>query len=166
MSEVTAYIALGSNLGHRLDHLHAAALALAAHPQIRLTGHSGIYETAPVGGPVGQGAFLNAVLEVKTSLTANELLRLMQSIEDQQGRQRIEHWGPRTLDLDLLIFGAEIVLAPDLTIPHPRLTERNFVLAPFCDLAPDLIIPGTSQTVKEMYRRVGDEGLAITPYTF
>lgn len=166
MSEVTAYIALGSNLGHRLSHLHAAALALEAHPHIRLTGHSRIYETAPVGGPAGQGAFLNAVLEVKTTLTARELLIRMQSIEQLRGRQRSEHWGPRTLDLDLLVFGAEIVLDPELVVPHPRLAERNFVLAPFCDLAPDLIIPGTAQTVKEIKRSAGNEGLEITPYTF
>lgn len=166
MSEVTAYIALGSNLGDRLAHLQAAATALATHPQVRLSGQSRIYETAPVGGPSGQGAFLNAVLQVKTTLSARELLDLMLSIEQLRARIRIEHWGPRTLDLDLLLFGNEQINELGLTVPHPRLSERNFVLAPLSDLAPQLLIPGNSLTIAELKRNAGVDGLEITPYTF
>lgn len=164
--DITAYIALGSNLGPRLGHLQTAAITLAAHPQITITAYSHIYETAPVGGPAGQGAFLNAVLQVKTMLSAHELLATMQAIEQAQGRERDVQWGPRTLDLDLLLFGDEVIYEPALIVPHPRLTERNFVLAPFCDLAPDHIIPGTAQTVKELNQNAGNKGLEITSYTF
>lgn len=166
VSEVTAYIALGSNLGSRLHYLRAAAKALAEHPQINITGYSRIYETTPVGGPAEQGAFLNAVIRLTTTLSAQELLALMQSIEQAQGRQRTVHWGPRTLDLDLLLYGAEAIHESELTVPHPRLTERNFVLVPLCDLAPTLSIPGYCQTVKELTMRLGEAGVHLTQYIF
>lgn len=166
MPEVTAYIALGSNLGPRLNHLHAAASALEADPQISISGYSRIYETVPVGGPAGQGAFLNAVIQVDTTLTARSLLELMLFIERSQGRQRIEHWGPRSLDLDLLLYNAAVIHELGLTVPHPRLAERNFVLAPLCDLAPDLCLPGTVQTVKVLKIIAGDVGIELTLLTF
>lgn len=166
MSEVTAYIALGSNLGTRLSHLRAAASALDTHLQISITGYSHIYETAPVGGPAGQGAFLNAVIRLNTTLTARELLESLLSIERLQGRQRIEPWGPRTLDLDLLLYGEEVINEPGLTVPHPRIAERSFVLVPLCDLAPDLLIPGYTQSVKALAMKVGDAGIETMPLTF
>lgn len=166
VSEVTAYIALGSNLGSRLHYLRAAATALEAHPKIHITGYSHIYETAPVGGPAGQGAFLNAVIRLNTTLTARELLDTLLSIERVQGRQRIEQWGPRTLDLDLLLFGEEVIHDPDLTIPHPRSAERNFVLVPLCNLAPDLIIPGYTHSVKELATKAGNTGVEKTSFRF
>jgi 2-amino-4-hydroxy-6-hydroxymethyldihydropteridine diphosphokinase len=163
---VKAYLALGSNLGFRLGHLQAAAMALDTHQQITITGYSRIYETAPVGGPAGQGAFLNAVLEIRTSLSARGLLEFMLSIEDSRGRQRKVHWGPRTLDLDLLLYGAEVISEPGLTVPHPHLAERNFVLIPLCDLVPNLIIPDHTQPVKELRIQSGDEGIEPTLFTF
>jgi 2-amino-4-hydroxy-6-hydroxymethyldihydropteridine diphosphokinase len=163
---VKAYLALGSNLGFRLGHLQAAAMALDTHQQITITGYSRIYETAPVGGPAGQGAFLNAVIQLQTTLPARELLAFMLSIEKSQGRQRIETWGPRTLDLDLLLYGTEVIHEPGLTVPHLRLTERNFVLVPLSDLAPNLIIPGQQQTIKELKMIAGDAGVELTQLTF
>lgn len=166
VAETVAYIALGSNLGARLDYLRKAAQSLAAHPQINVLAHSRIYETAPVGGPAGQSAFLNAVLQVTTSLTARALLKVMLAIEEANGRTRTVLWEARTLDLDLLLFGAEHIHEPDLIVPHPRLAERNFVLVPLCDLAPDFIIPGYGQTVKELTTRAGEAGVSMTQFTF
>lgn len=166
MSSVTAFIAFGSNLGDRLNHLRAAAEALARHPAVSNPVHSRIYETAPVGGPQGQGAFLNAALQLETTLTARELLELLLTIERSRGRERREHWGPRTLDLDLLLYGSAVIREPGLTVPHPRLHERNFVLAPLCDLAPDLLIPGRGQTVSELLASAGSAGLQLTSFSF
>lgn len=162
----TAYIALGSNLGQRLSHLRHAAFALEANPQIDVIACSRIYETAPVGGPAGQGAFLNAVLQLTTTLTARALLDLMLAIELARGRKRAVHWGARTLDLDLLLWGDEHIYEPGLIVPHPRLAERNFVLVPLCDLAPDFIMPGYQQTVKELTMQAGEAGVKLTQFTF
>lgn len=162
VSEITAYIALGSNLGDRLNHLQSAIANLSAHPQINPVAKSKIYETDPVGGPSGQGAFLNAVIEVTTTLNARELLKFMLATERLHGRARIEHWGPRTIDLDLLLFGTEQIDEPGLEVPHPRIAERNFVLAPFADLAPALIIPGHTQTIAELLAIAGQHGIAET----
>ncbi|HWQ32506.1 MAG TPA: 2-amino-4-hydroxy-6-hydroxymethyldihydropteridine diphosphokinase [Blastocatellia bacterium] len=166
MSGVTAFIALGSNLGDRFNHLRAAAEALARHPAVSRIICSRIYETVPVGGPEGQDAFLNAALQLETTLSARELLELLLAIERSRGRERREHWGPRTLDLDLLLYGSAIIREPGLTVPHPRLHERNFVLAPLCDLAPDLIIPGRGQTVGESLASAGSAGLQLTSFSF
>src|SRR6476469_5724358 len=102
---VPAYLALGSNLGDRRAHLEQAVADLKASPDIRVGRLSSLYETAPVGGPAGQGPYLNAALEVETSLDPDALLRLLLSIEERHGRVRAERFGPRTLDLDLLLFG-------------------------------------------------------------
>lgn len=151
---ITAYIALGSNLGDRPGHLRAAAAAIEKHPALKLISQSRVYETAPVGGPAGQGAFLNAVLKLETELTAGSLLELLLAIERSRGRERLTHWGPRTLDLDLLIYGDEIIREPGLTVPHPGLSHRAFVLAPLSELAPELVIPGLGTTVREMLSKV------------
>jgi 2-amino-4-hydroxy-6-hydroxymethyldihydropteridine diphosphokinase len=166
VSRVTAFIALGSNLGDRLSHLRAAAEALARHPAVSRIIRSRIYETPPVGGPEGQGAFLNAALQLETTLSARELLELLLAIERSRGRERTARWGPRTLDLDLLLYGSESIREPGLTVPHPRLAERNFVLAPLCNLAPDLIIPGRGQTVSELLASAGSAGLQLTGFSF
>src|SRR5581483_9174819 len=105
----TAYIALGSNLGDRLSYLRAAAQTLAAQPEITVTGKSRVYETVPIGDQAGPEFFLNAVLRLETSLAPRALLDLLLEIERRQGRERAVHWGPRTLDLDLLLYAAEII---------------------------------------------------------
>ncbi|HVF75364.1 MAG TPA: 2-amino-4-hydroxy-6-hydroxymethyldihydropteridine diphosphokinase [Acidimicrobiales bacterium] len=129
-----AFLALGSNLGDRWGYLRAA---VAAVPD--LVAVSPVYETAPVGGPDGQGAFLNCVVELDTDRSPRELLDLCRRLEADAERVRVERWGPRTLDVDVLLVGDERVDEPDLVVPHPRMWERAFVLVPLHDLAPDLV---------------------------
>ncbi len=133
-----AFLGLGSNLGDRLAYLQLAVDGLAASPGVRLVAVSPVYETAPVGGPE-QPDYLNAVAEVETTLTARELLAVANAIEAEGERVRKERWGPRTLDVDVLLVGDERHDTPELTVPHPRMTERAFVLAPLADLAPELV---------------------------
>src|SRR6516162_10048150 len=114
---VTAYIALGSNLGERAENLRLAAEALRARPGIHVVGLSSFHETAPVGGPPGQGPYLNAAAELQTDLAPRELLAALLDIERDLGRIRREHHGPRTLDLDLLLYGDRILCEPDLHVP-------------------------------------------------
>ena len=131
-----AFLALGSNLGEREQLLREA---VASIPD--LVAVSPVYETDPVGGPGGQGAFLNAVVELDTERSPRELLELCQRLEADAQRVREERWGPRTLDVDVLLVGDLTVDEPDLEVPHPRMWERRFVLAPLADLAPDVVPP-------------------------
>lgn len=131
-----AYVALGSNLGDRRVHLRGAVGAL---PDVQRV--SSVYETAPVGGPE-QGPYLNCVVELDTDLDPHELLAACQAAEQAAGRQRDVRWGPRTLDADVLIYDDLELDTPDLVIPHPRMNERRFVLAPLSDLAPERCPPG------------------------
>ena len=133
-----AHLGLGSNLGDRLGLLQGAVTALVATEGIKLVGVSGVYATEPVGGPV-QGPYLNAVVALDTVLSATELLGVAQRLEAAAGRVRAERWGPRHLDVDVLLVGDEQVATDRLTVPHPRLWERGFVLAPLADVAPDLV---------------------------
>ena len=131
-----AYLGLGSNLGDRLAHLQAAVDGLAGTPGIEVAAVSPVYETRPVGGPP-QGHYLNAVVALHTDLTPRDLLNIAQRLETREHRVRAERWGPRTLDVDVLLVGDEVVEEPDLVVPHPRLSERAFVLVPLSDLAPE-----------------------------
>jgi len=133
-----AHLGLGSNLGDRLGFLQAAVTGLAATPGIQVASVSRVYETAPVGGPE-QAPYLNAVVALDTDLGAVDLLAVAQALEADAARVRGERWGPRTLDVDVLLVGAEQIDTPELTVPHPRLWERGFVLAPLADLDPDLV---------------------------
>jgi len=133
-----AYLALGSNLGDRLEHLQRAVEALATTEGVGIHAFSRVYETAPVGGPA-QDAYLNAVVAVDTGLSPHQLLVVAQTLERQAARVRSERWGPRTLDVDILLFDDIRVDDADLTIPHPRMWERGFVLAPLRDVAPGLV---------------------------
>lgn len=128
-----AFLGLGSNLGDRVAHLRDAVGALADVVAV-----SPVYETAPVGGPE-QGPYLNLVVELDTALHARGLLDVARGLEERAGRLRDERWGPRTLDVDVLWVDGEIVDDADLQVPHPRMWERRFVLAPMADLAPDLV---------------------------
>jgi 2-amino-4-hydroxy-6-hydroxymethyldihydropteridine diphosphokinase len=133
-----AFLALGSNLGDRLAHLQFAVDALAAAAGVHVVDVSSVYETAPVGGPP-QDAYLNAVVSLDTELAPDVLLALAQRIEADAHRVRVERWGPRTLDVDILIYGDVESSDPVLTLPHPRMWERGFVLAPLRDVAPALV---------------------------
>jgi len=132
-----ALLALGSNLGDRVRYLQDAVALL---PDVAAV--SPVYETDPVGGPDGQGPYLNMVVRLDTTLDAHELLELCHRLEEKASRKRIVRWGPRTLDVDVLWVDGETVDEPDLTVPHPRMQDRPFVLAPLGDVAPDLVPDG------------------------
>ena len=146
-------IALGSNLGDRLDNVRAGVAGLEA-AGIDVIAVSPLYETAPVGGPENQGPYLNAALLADTAIGAADVLGLLHRLEASRERQRVVHWGPRTLDLDLLVHGdlvcdAEIG-AGTLQVPHPRMHERRFVMVPVCDIAPDLVHPRLGRTMRDL----------------
>jgi 2-amino-4-hydroxy-6-hydroxymethyldihydropteridine diphosphokinase len=133
-----AYLALGSNLGDRLAHLQTAVDGLARATGVRVDVVSRVYETAPVGGPP-QDAYLNAVVGVDTDLDPYALLALAQQLERNALRERGERFGPRTLDVDVLLYDDLVLDDPQLVLPHPRMWERGFVLAPLRDVAPELV---------------------------
>lgn len=135
-----AWIGLGANLGDPVAALHAAFSALSALPGTRLRARSSLYRSAPIdaGGP----DYLNAVAQIETGLTAHELLTQFHAIEARQGRERPFRNAPRTLDLDLLLYADDVIHTAALTVPHPRLHQRAFVLLPLAELAPELAIPG------------------------
>jgi len=134
---VRAFLGLGSNLGDRWRYLREAVAGL---PDVAAV--SPVYETAPVAGPEGQGPYLNLVAELDTDLTPRRLLEVARRLEEGAGRVRAERWGPRTLDVDVLLVGDLTVDEPDLVVPHPRMWQRRFVVAPLADLAPELVPPG------------------------
>jgi 2-amino-4-hydroxy-6-hydroxymethyldihydropteridine diphosphokinase len=148
------FIGLGSNLGDRRALL-ARGLASLAEAGFGVTRESSLYLTEPVDAPP-QGWFVNAVAAGRTSLTPEELLGACLEVERSLGRERTVHHGPRTLDLDILIYGDERREGPGLTLPHPRLHERRFVLAPLCELAPDLRHPRLGLTIRELLERCPD----------
>jgi 2-amino-4-hydroxy-6-hydroxymethyldihydropteridine diphosphokinase len=157
-SWMPAYIGVGSNLGDSLARVRAAFESLAALPGSRLVARSRLYRTRPFG-PVQQGDFINAVAGMLTQLTALELFAQIRGIEVAAGRVRTERWGPRTLDLDLLVFGDECIDTADLKVPHPGIAERGFVLAPLVDIAPALRVPGMGRA-GELLRRLPEDGIA------
>ena len=136
-----AALALGSNQGNRLEILQGAVDALAETDGVEVTAVSGVFETDPVGGPQ-QPDYLNAVVVVLTTHSARELLGRAHEVEQRFGRVRAERWGPRSLDVDIVVVGDELVDEPDLVVPHPRAAERAFVLVPWLDADPDASLPG------------------------
>jgi 2-amino-4-hydroxy-6-hydroxymethyldihydropteridine diphosphokinase len=142
-------IAVGSNLGDRLDNVRAGVAGIVA-TGIDVVAVSPLYETAPVGGPENQGPYLNAALLADTALAAAEVLALLHRLEASRERQRVVHWGPRTLDLDLLVYGDLVSAAAALEVPHPRMHERRFVMVPVCDIAPDLVHPRLGRTMRDL----------------
>jgi 2-amino-4-hydroxy-6-hydroxymethyldihydropteridine diphosphokinase len=145
-----ACIGLGSNLGDRRATLEGAIAALARTSGVQVQKVSSFHETEPVGGPPGQGKYLNAAAVIETDLDAHGLLRVLEGIEAQFGRIRSVHWGERTLDLDLLLFGEEIISTLELTVPHPRLRVRRFVLEPLAEVAPEAVDPVTKRTIADL----------------
>jgi 2-amino-4-hydroxy-6-hydroxymethyldihydropteridine diphosphokinase len=139
-----AYIGIGSNLGDRQSYLEAGVAGVASLSGVKLEAVSSVYETAPVG-MTDQPFFLNAVFAVRAVLSPLGLMRAMRRLEDRYQRQRQIHWGPRTLDLDLLLYGDLLIESRELVLPHPRMHERCFVLVPLCQIAPALRHPGTGR---------------------
>lgn len=143
-----AHVALGSNLGDRWNTLSTAVQRLRAEPGLRVTAVSAFYETAPVDCPPGSGEFLNAVVAVETERSPHDLLNLLLRVEQQLGRVRSEPNSPRTLDLDLILYGNAVVDTPDLILPHPRAHQRAFVLIPLAEISPDTVHPLLKTTVR------------------
>ena len=153
-----AYIAFGSNLGDRHAHLLGAREQLCTTAGIDCLAASSLYESQPSGGPGGQGLYLNAVVAIATVLTPLDLLQLLQSIEKKHGRIRSERWAERTLDLDLLFYNDLILQTGILTLPHPRLHERAFVLLPCAEIAPALLHPVHGQTMLQLSEAIDLSG--------
>ena len=145
-----AHIALGSNLGDRFETLTAAVKRLRAEPGVRVATVSEFYDTVPVNCPPGSGEFLNAIVAVETERDPHDLLKLLLHIEHQFGRIRSEPNSPRTLDLDLILYGDAVINTPDLVVPHPRMHERAFVLAPLAEVAPNAVHPVLGKTAQEL----------------
>lgn len=137
------FIGLGANLGDPIRTLHSAVQALRVLPSTSLVAVSSAWQSAPLGPP-GQPDYVNAVAHLHTDLTPHGLLAALQAIEQAHGRERGIRWGARTLDLDLLMFGDDVITTQDLVVPHPELTRRNFVVVPLLELAPNLVLPDGS----------------------
>jgi 2-amino-4-hydroxy-6-hydroxymethyldihydropteridine diphosphokinase len=152
----TAYLGLGSNLGDRRQHLAEAVRRLHAGPVLQVVKISSVYESSPVG-VTAQPDFLNLVAQVATKHAPQELLAACLRIEAGLGRVRRERWGPRTIDIDLLLYGDVRIDDESLTVPHPRMRERNFVLAPLAEIAPGIKLDG--KTISELAAALGEAGL-------
>lgn len=140
MAATDAFVGLGSNMADPSAQLAGAVARLAALPKTELVAQSAFYSSRPVG-PQDQPDFVNGAVWLRTELTPLELLDQLQAIEQAHGRKRIQHWGPRTLDLDLLLYGNEAITSERLTVPHAELANRDFVLQPLLDLDPERILP-------------------------
>ncbi len=158
MPATRVYIGLGSNLNDPILQIHTALQSLANVRDSSLLAHSSLYRNPPLGR-LRQPDYVNAVATLDTHLSALALLDALQGIEQASGRVRTaEHWGPRTLDLDMLLYGEEVIQHPRLCVPHPGLSQRNFVLYPLGEIAPDLMIPGYGQ-LRDLLNQCTAEGL-------
>ena len=145
---IDAYVGLGTNLGDRMGNLRNALARLDREAGFRVQAVSHVWDTTPVGPP--QGRFLNAAVRLSTLLSPRSTLRRLLEIEERLGRVRRDRWGPREIDLDLLLYGDRIVEEPGLLLPHPRLHERIFALLPLAEIAPSVVHPKRSQTIAEL----------------
>ncbi|MFQ5508720.1 MAG: 2-amino-4-hydroxy-6-hydroxymethyldihydropteridine diphosphokinase [Leptospirillia bacterium] len=159
--EIIAYVGIGANLGEREASCRAAALALGGIDGVRLLGTSRWRETAPVG-PVPQGAFINGVVELSTTLSPEALLAACLAIESDMGRVRDLRWGPRTIDLDLLLYGDAVIQRPGLSVPHPEMHRRGFVMEPLAELAPERVHPVLGETMTALRDRLTRKQEVVT----
>ncbi|MBL7215048.1 MAG: 2-amino-4-hydroxy-6-hydroxymethyldihydropteridine diphosphokinase [Phycisphaerae bacterium] len=162
MTEHTAYIGLGNNVEDCERNLHTALSGLDGHPKISVIKTSSFYTTPPLGSQV-QPDFLNAVTQVHTSLSCGELFQALNLIEQDMGRKRDIHWGPRIIDLDLLLYAEMIVDDPDLKVPHPQMHLRSFVLKGMCELADDFVHPQLGRTMRQLYQRLNGRDFFSDP---
>jgi len=174
----TAYLSLGSNIGDRMAFLGKAEKMLKAHPKIKILKASQIYETEPWPNPAkaglpnshphaekGEKWFLNQVIEIETALSPVGLLKEIKMIERKIGRIKREHWGPREIDIDILLYGDQIIDTPELTIPHRHLEDRQFVLMPLVEIAPHLIDPMTGRKFGDILKEVKSKDTRqVTPF--
>jgi 2-amino-4-hydroxy-6-hydroxymethyldihydropteridine diphosphokinase len=154
--DVIAFIGIGSNLGNPLGQCRTAVDALGALPGVKVLRVSSFYRTEPVGF-TGQGEFINAVCEIRTSLLPRQLLAGLKCLEAKQGRREEKRWGPRIIDLDLLLYGQEVVNEGDLIIPHPECHKRKFVLVPLCEIAGYAVHPAFGISIRGLLDRLEDQ---------
>ena len=154
------FIGVGSNEGNRLERISQAVRALGTSRGVRVVGMAMMLETDPVGGPP-QGPYLNTVVELDTSLAPHDLFKILQALERSLGRQpSAERWAPRPIDLDLLLYDDRVVTSPELTVPHPRMHERRFVLEPLAQLAPDVFHPVLQQPIAQLLAQLPSGSIA------
>jgi 2-amino-4-hydroxy-6-hydroxymethyldihydropteridine diphosphokinase len=151
------FIGLGANLDNPVQQVRSAITELNELPETRCVKASQLYRSVPMGTVV-QDDFINSVAQLETFLSPQQLLIELQTLEQRHHRTRKEHWGPRTLDLDLLLYGEQIIDQPDLQVPHSGLAERNFVLIPLYEIAPDLLLPD-NQKLADLAKQCGHDGL-------
>ncbi len=151
----TAFISLGSNIGDRRKNIEQAIKLLEGTPDIKVSKKSSLYLTEPIGY-VGQDSFFNSVIEVDTGLSPDDLLHRCQAVEDKMGRVRTMLWGPRIIDLDIILYNGEIVEDDELIIPHPLMHNRRFVLIPLVEIAPDVKHPKLNMTASELLLHIKD----------
>ncbi|MFC1733452.1 2-amino-4-hydroxy-6-hydroxymethyldihydropteridine diphosphokinase, partial [candidate division KSB1 bacterium] len=175
MKKEIAYLSLGSNMGDRMAHLAAAEEKLASHSQIEILKKSKVYETEPwplhtvedekehPHSEDGQMWFLNQAIQIKTDLSPQELLEIIESIESDIGRTEKHHWGHREIDIDILLYGTQVVESSELIIPHRHLNDRQFVLMPLIEIEPDLKDPVNGKTYKAILKNIKDEH-KVEPY--
>jgi 2-amino-4-hydroxy-6-hydroxymethyldihydropteridine diphosphokinase len=152
-----AYIGVGSNLGARLENCRQAVICLEEHSGIHVIARSAFYETEPIG-KTDQGWFLNAAIQVTTELEPDALLQSLLGIETAMGRIRNEKWGPRIIDLDLLLYADRTIKTPRLEVPHPQMTQRRFVLAPLSELAGECVHPLKGKTIRQLLSELSEDG--------
>lgn len=157
MTEVAAFVGLGSNLDSPEARVERAIQALACLPQTRLLARSSLYRSAPMG-PQDQPDYVNAVVQLNTGLAPEALLDALQALERRQGRVRTRHWGPRTLDLDILLYGDNVIATQRLKIPHPGIAERSFVLYPLAEIDARLKVPGLGP-LRPLLQQCADAGV-------
>ena len=152
-----AFIALGANLDRPRECIELAVEHLETN-EIKVLQRASLYRSPPMG-PQDQPDFINTVVQVEVEYTARELLQKLQTIESLMGKKKIRHWGPRIIDLDLILFGEQIISSDTLTVPHPRMHERRFVLEPLAELSPDIVVPTHNKTVKALEAELTDPAI-------
>ena len=160
-SPIEVFLGLGSNVGDRQGHIDQALTQLDTENQIRIDSISSIIKTSPIGW-TDQPQFLNGVVKIDTALSPFDLLKTIKRIEIQVGRKKRRRWGPREIDLDILIYGDLVLDHPQLTIPHPEMIHRRFVLEPFSEIQPDFVHPTQSRTIRQLLLQLPEEAVLLT----